>query len=207
MSRLKNKILTGESLKTLTKRGIYRIHHIKKPNVYYIGSSSRTTGSCDSKKGLYRRFLEHIHFLEKQKHTSIYLQNVVNKYGIEGLRFEILELTESTDRDYILKREQYYIDLMKPMYNISLTASCPTVPYTYERRKAASDRMKGKSLSIEVYEKIRVKVSAYKKDGELYKSFLSIKEASQDVNIDRSLISRCLSGEKKTAAGYFWKRT
>jgi len=206
MSKLDKRIVSGESLKELTKKGIYKIHHIRKPNVYYVGSASGVYGKKDCKIGFYRRFLMHLHKLENKTHTSPYMQNVANKYGVDGFMFEILEVIDSEDREFILKREQHYIDKIKPIYNVSLTARCPTVPYTVERRKAASDRMKDKSLSPEVYEKIRVKVSAYKKDGELYKSFNSIKEASENVGVHQSMISKCLSGVKKTSGGYIWKR-
>jgi len=207
MSKLDKKIISGETLKELTKKGIYKIHHIRKPNIFYVGSASGVYGKKDCRIGFYRRFLIHLHKLENQKHSSPYMQNVANKYGVDGFRFTILETIDTEDRRIIIEREQHYIDLIKPQYNVSTTARCPTVPYTDERRKSASDRMKGKALSDEVYKKIRVRVSAYKKDGEFYKSFMSIKDASEDVNIHQSMISKCLSGDKKTAGGYVWKRT
>jgi group I intron endonuclease len=37
------------------------------------------------------------------------------KYGFENFRFEILEYCT---KDVILEREQYYLDLFKPIYNI-----------------------------------------------------------------------------------------
>lgn len=206
MNKLNKKIISGESIKELTKKGIYKIHHIKKPYIFYIGSASSSYGNKDCSKGFYRRFLVHLHKLEHGSHSSIYLQNVANKYGVDGFRFEILEIIETDNRVFILEREQYYIDLIKPKYNMSHTARCPTVPYTLERRKNASDRMKGKALSEEVYKKIRVKVNAYTKDGKFFMSFDSIKEATKKTNASQCMISKCLSGVKKTSGGYIWKR-
>jgi hypothetical protein len=204
MSRLTGKIITGQTIKELTVNGVYKIHHIDKKGVFYVGSASRETGGKDCRKGFYRRFLEHIHFLENKKHTSPFLQNVVNKYGVEGLRFEVLEIVNPNNREFILEREQYYIDTLKPAYNGSITARCPTVPYTDARRKAASDRRIGKKLPESAYEKIKVEISQYNNEGLFIGRFNSIQEASDITGIDRSSISRCYSGKRKSAGGFNW---
>ena len=89
MSKLLNHVFDVSLLDNLTKLGIYKITHLSKIDVSYIGSASGTFNGKKCQKGFYRRFLEHLRALENEKHDSKYLQNVVNKYGIDGLRFEI----------------------------------------------------------------------------------------------------------------------
>jgi group I intron endonuclease len=204
MSKLINHVFDVSLLDNLTKVGIYKITHLAKPIVFYIGSASSTFNGKKSQKGFYRRFLEHLRALEHKKHHSKYLQNVVNKYGIEGIRFEILEIIDSTDRNFILEREQYYLDTLNPAYNSSTTARCPTVPYTDERKKAVSARMQGKKLSEEVYNAVKVPIYQFDKQGKFLSKYNSIHEASDRTSIDRASISNSASGKRKSAGGYLW---
>ena len=205
MGRLTNKVTTSAMLDQLTSLGVYKICHVAKADVFYIGSASGNRNVKACQKGFYRRFLEHLHYLEHNKHSSKYLQNVVNKYGIEGLRFEIIEVVDSTDRTHILEREQYYLDLLKPGYNSSKVAKCPTVVYTEERKDAARQRRKGVSLVESAYQKIRKSIKQYDKNGTLIKEYSSIQMASDETNINRATISKCASGTRKSAGGYLWK--
>jgi hypothetical protein len=205
MGRLTNKVATPAMLNQLTSLGVYKIYHVSKANVFYIGSASANRDVKACQKGFYRRFLEHLHYLEHNKHDSKYLQNVVNKYGIEGLRFEIIEVVNSTDRSYILEREQYYLDLLSPGYNSSKIAKCPTVPYTEERKEAVRQRRKGIPFVDSAYEKIRKTVKQYTKDNTFVKEYSSIQIASDETNINRATISKCASGTRKSAGGYLWK--
>lgn len=192
-------------LEQLTKLGVYKIYHASKANIFYIGSASGTQGKKACEVGFYNRFRQHLRALEKNKHDSKYLQNVVNKYGIEGLRFEIIEVVDSTDRNYILEREQYYLDLLNPEYNSSKTARCPTVAYTEERKEAVRQRRKGIPFVESAYERIRKSIKQYDLKGIFIKEYLSIQEASEETNIDRASISKCASGSRKSAGGFVWE--
>jgi group I intron endonuclease len=207
MSKLLNYVYDLSLLDNLTKLGIYKIIHVNKSDLFYIGSASGTFNGKKCQKGFYRRFLEHLRALENKKHDSKYLQNVVNKYGIEGIRFEILEIVDTDNRKIILEREQHYLDLLNPVYNSSKTARCPTVPYTPERKKAASVRMKGKKLSENVYNNIKVPIYQFDKQGRFLKKYESIQEASDITFIDRASISNSASGKRKSAGGYLWSFT
>lgn len=204
MGRLTNKITTPAMLDQLTCLGVYKIYHVTKANVFYIGSASGTKGKKPCELGFYGRFRRHLRALEKNKHDSKYLQNVVNKYGIDGLRFEIIEVVNSTDRTYILEREQYYLDKLNPEYNSSKTARCPTVAYTEERKEAVRKKRKGIPFVESAYEKIRKSIKQYDKKGLLIKEYSSIQVASNETNIDRASISKCASGNRKTAGGFVW---
>jgi group I intron endonuclease len=206
MSILQNYVYDVSLLEHLTKRGVYKITHVQKPELFYIGSAS-SYNNKKIQKGFYIRFYHHLKDLRNNKHNSKYLQNVVNKYGIEGIRFEILEIIESTDRKLILEREQYYLDTLKPVYNSSTTARCPTVPFTEERKKAISARFKGIKLPEIVYEQLRVKVYQFSKAGVLIKLHDSIEEASKLTNTDRGSISNAASGKRSSAGGYLWSFT
>lgn len=92
-----NKILNG-------KVGIYIITNITSGN-RYIGSS----------KDLGYRLRRHFWDLSKNQHACQYLQNSYNKYGENSFIYCILEFCSVDDR---WEREQYYIDLIKPEYNI-----------------------------------------------------------------------------------------
>lgn len=205
MGRLTNKVATPAMLNQLTSLGVYKIYHVAKADVFYIGSASGTQGKKACQLGFYNRFRQHLRTLEKNKHSSKYLQNVVNKYGIEGLRFKIIEVVDSTDRTYILEREQYYLDLLNPEYNSSKTARCPTVAYTEERKEAVRQRMKGIPFVESAYQKIRKSIRQYDKNGALIKEYSSIQMASDETSINRATISKCASGTRKSAGGYLWK--
>jgi group I intron endonuclease len=204
MSKLLNHVFDVSLLDNLTKLGIYKITHLSKKDIFYIGSASGTFNGKKCQKGFYRRFLEHLHFLEHNKHTSKYLQNVVNKYGIEGIRFEILEIVDTDDRKIILEKEQYYLDALKPAYNSSTTARCPTVPFTEERKKHISNLLKGRKLPDHVYDIKRKPVFQFTKKGVLVKRYDSGTQAAKETNIDRGSINNAALGKKPSAGGYLW---
>ena len=91
--------------------GIYKIKCLKS-NHYYIGSS------CNIEK----RFKRHMREAIRNRHHSLFFQNVFNKYGEENFILEILELC---DKDYLKQREQYYLDnfLTSNAMNVSFFAS------------------------------------------------------------------------------------
>lgn len=89
--------------------GVYCIKNIITGHTY-VGSSVM----C-----LYIRWKNHHTLLNTQKHRNNHLQNAVNKYGIKSFVFGVIDYFEAED---CLKMEQYYIDLLHPRYNISMTA-------------------------------------------------------------------------------------
>jgi len=91
------------------KSGIYTI--INQVNgKFYIGSA------CNIK----RRWAEHKRRLNRGVHKNKHLRNAWNKYGEENFKFKVLEPVEN--KEDLLDREQWWMDLLKPEYNISLTA-------------------------------------------------------------------------------------
>ena len=90
------------------KTGVYKITN-QINGKFYIGSS----------KDLSRRKKDHFRLLKKVINHSILLQRAVNKYGIINFKFRIIELCE---KELLISKEQYYIDKLKPKYNIYKTA-------------------------------------------------------------------------------------
>ena len=93
------------------KAGVYRFVN-KQNNKSYIGSSS----------DLGRRFREYfnINYLEREikKNKSIIYRSLLKK-GYSNFTLEILEYCEPSEA---VSKEQYYIDLLSPVYNILPTA-------------------------------------------------------------------------------------
>lgn len=78
----------------------------------YIGSANVLAG----------RRRSHLHLLRKGAHHCRALQNAVNKYGIDSLRWVILETVD--DRSKLIEREQVWLDLYTgKLYNKSPTAA------------------------------------------------------------------------------------
>jgi group I intron endonuclease len=92
-------------MKNENKRGIYIITN-KTTKKQYVGSS----------KNVYYRMQRHKCNLRELKHCNAKLQAAYNKYGLEDFTFKVLEFVE-TDEE-LLTREQFYIDSLKPAYNI-----------------------------------------------------------------------------------------
>lgn len=91
---------------------IYQIMNILNGHSY-IGSSIAPN----------RRFKEHRFDLRHNKHHSDYLQNAWNKYGETNFRFQIIEVLPLEASNEALKnREQWFIDTLKPSYNMSPNA-------------------------------------------------------------------------------------
>lgn len=78
-------------------------------------------GSC---KNFRVRKQEHIRNLNKNTHNNIHLQRFVNKYGINSLKFYIIEFSEIIE---LVNKEQKYLDSLNPHFNISKKAYQPPV--------------------------------------------------------------------------------
>lgn len=106
--------------------GIYKIQSKVKPERIYIGSSV----------DIYKRWGVHENTLLQCKHKNVKLQCHVNKYGIDDLCFSVIACCS---RNEVIVYEQFYIDALKPWFNIC---------------EKASSRL-GAKLSIESKDKIR----------------------------------------------------
>lgn len=128
----------------------------------YVGSAQK----------LNYRLWNHKHRLVKGTHANKILQNFVNKYGISTIYFEILE---SVDINNLIEREQYYIDFLKPEFNIlpkagssagtimseeqklKISKNRTGILHTEDTKKRISERMKGVPKSKEHSIKVGLK--------------------------------------------------
>lgn len=198
--------ILGRDMETLSGVGIYKIYHQARPERLYIGSASKYKSQRKfSHHGFYRRWYEHYRHLQRGEHSSKYLQNTINKHGIEGVVFEIIEHCNGKAINEIREREQFYIDTLKPVYNCFNTVHPQGRVWTKQERKTLSKKRKGIALPNKVYEKI--KKSVYQQTPEGIVAFNSVEEASRSTKIDRASISKCASGKRNTAGGYKWSWT
>jgi len=120
--------------------GIYKIQSKIKSERCYVGSS----------KKLQKRIWKHRTELMCNKHYNLKLQRHVNKYGFDDLSFEVIEKFEFISKEHLLGREQYYLDLIKPYFNVLITAGSPEgITLSRETRKKLSDIRMGMKFTEE----------------------------------------------------------
>lgn len=206
----------------IIKLGIYKILNLI-TNDFYIGSAI----NLDMRK--------HRHFsqLKLNNHPNKHLQNAYNKYGIENFVFEILETIEN--KENLIRREQYYLDLFKPNYNIRKVAESNLglkyniseetrlkmanfMSKLHTGRKASSEtKLKqslwqiNKKLSEEHKEKLREASTLTKEilmldlSMNIIKEFKSITSASLELKCSISAICRALKDNKYKSMKHYWK--
>lgn len=125
--------------------GIYEIRNTSS-NKIYVGSAVN----------LNSRRRDHTDTLRRGAHHNRHLQRAFNKYGGSSFVFSVLEFVE--DKTRLIEREQYYIDTLKPDYNILPTAgSLLGFKFSGESKRKMSESRKGIVMS----EETRRKMSAW----------------------------------------------
>lgn len=89
----------------MKQSGIYKIESKLCPDKIYIGSAS----SFSDRKS------RHLKDLKQNRHPNKKLQNHFNKYGQTDILFTFIE---PCFQGFLIIREQYYIDKLKPWFNI-----------------------------------------------------------------------------------------
>ncbi len=117
--------------------GIYKITNTI-TNEFYIGSS----------KDIKTRWRKHTNLSAWKKCPNNKLYIAFQKYGLDKFSFEILEETTS-----LKEREQYYIDLLKPVYN-NIRAFGLDLEKLREARRRASKKYYHKNKIFTSGEKI-----------------------------------------------------
>lgn len=136
------------------KSGIYRLNNII-TGKSYIGSSV----------SLARRFSNYYSLGYLKNHTKngfSFLNNSLLKYGYSNFSIDILEYCESS---LCISREQYYLDLLKPEYNI-----CPIAGSRLGSKQSEETKAKirannlGKRHTPEIRQKIGLSIKLSVKD-------------------------------------------
>lgn len=121
---------------------VYKITNIINGDIY-IGSTVNS----------HIRFRVHKRSLLQGKHHSGHLQNAYNIYGIENFVYSIVECCSE---EKIREREQYYINILKPRYNIQPTVgSSLGLKHTEETKLKISKANKGRILTQEHKDNIK----------------------------------------------------
>lgn len=188
---------TLHSKEELLLTGIYKIYHKYNPEKIYIGSASRISIKRKYDSGFLVRWKKHLTELTNNCHDNINLQRVINKYGLNGLRFEIVE---KCDSDKCIERENFWIKFYNSYYegyNLRIKGNSQLgVPHTQITKdkirdanlnKVVSDYTKslisesklGKAPTEKTIQILKnscptkKKIYCYDKVGELYKIFES----------------------------------
>lgn len=171
--------------------------------VYLLTNLVNGSRYVGSSKNIYQRLLTHRSYLRHGKHVNSHLQNAWNLYGEDNFEYSVLE---KCDENIRIQREQYYIDTLKPEYNIVLDdISLP--PYSEE------SRLKHSKTKKRMYKDGTLKpnnckyIYVYDLEGNYLKSYNSISKASRDLNIYYGLIRKVLKGLQKQCHGYMFSFT
>jgi len=125
--------------------------------IYMIQSTIDNRKYIGSAVNLHNRFCVHKHNLEKHKHNNRHLQRFYDKYGSEYLKFIVVE---ECDRNILLKREQFFINKIKPSFNGSKTAGSnlgfKRSPLTEEHKIKISTSSKGHKKSIQTRRRMSI---------------------------------------------------
>lgn len=170
------------------KSGIYCIINLLNQKKY-IGSSINVG----------TRLAKHISILRGNYHFNSHLQNAYNKYGESNFSIYLLEL----DINNLTEKEQFYIDLIRPDYNIT-TQVIRNVPSVNSRNKHSATK---KKLFEDGLLKVNCakQVTKYSLDGELIATYSSIRKAALANNIHNDSVQRCILGKTKQAKGFTYR--
>lgn len=177
---------TSANYENIHKTGVYKIYHINKPDIFYVGSA---TSEKKWRSGFKQRWVCHIKELNNNNHHSPFFQRVVNKYGIEGLRFEIIEKCIPVK---CLEREQYWLDFYKP----------------FGRKGYNTCKIAGNSLGYRFPENKKAKrkpICQYSLEGNFIKRWDSLNQASRELNISVSSIKDCCKKRFKQIKGFIFR--
>jgi group I intron endonuclease len=201
------------------KAGVYQWKHIESGKIY-IGSA------IDLTKRLYKYYN-----ISTIANVSSYINNALLDHGYSAFSLSILEYINVTNlsnaecRKLILEREQYYIDILKPRYNIlKIAGSSLGFKHSQDTLDKISKAMKGRIVSEETINKLKelnkgeknpmygrikesnpffgkvpknaIDVYIYSLDNELIKECSSISEAAKWLNTSHYIVSKYLSTNK-----------
>lgn len=170
------------------KSGIYKITNLIN-NKIYIGSSSNINERINA------------HF-RCNGQGSIPLSNAILKYGKDNFEIEILEYC---NRENLKDIEQKWMDYTKCYdknigYNILKTAA--TISVTYKGRTGKDHPLYGKTGNQSAVSK---EVFVYDLTGKYYGKYISLTEASKQLNISLCLISECCRKTRHHAGNYMFR--
>lgn len=182
------------------KLGIYRWVNKKNGNTY-IGSSIN----------LSVRFYTYFSIGSLVKSNRL-IDRALLKYGFSGFSLEILEYCD--EKELVLKREQYYLDNLKPKYNIAEIAGSTL---GYKHTPESLTKMRDFVLSAEVLERKRkstVNAAAANRIPILVEDtktnekieYVSLTEAGKALGVSRAAASQAILNNRMLKKRYILTR-
>lgn len=173
---------------------------MQQSGIYQITNTVSQKRYIGSAVNINSRFNSHISKLNKNRHENNHIQKSYNKHGKENFKFEILA---KCPKEYLLKMEQWFIDNIKPEYNICKVAGSPLgYRHTESSIKKMSDAGIGRKLSEETKQKRIIKnkkpIYQYNREGWFVKKHNSLKEAAEEIGVLSGLISASANGRQKS---------
>lgn len=166
-------------------KGVYAIVNLVTGEMY-IGSSTNIGSRRD----------KHFSLLRHNKHDNCRLQKSVKDFGIEAFELFILEFTEE-----LIQREQFFVNLYLPYFNIT-TDVINNTPSEYSKKKMSETRLQLYKNGLKPNcSKAVVGINTF--TGEVVE-YETIKEAYTKNHIDRSAMQRALRGIYQQMKGYKW---
>ena len=176
--------------------GIYKITNIIN-NKFYIGSSTRLSA----------RKAEHKYRIKNHKGNSI-IKNAVLKYGEENFNFDILEnfefgewATTEYKNDILSSREQYFVDLLQPEYNIRLKDVSRSIGVCSEKQKEHLQKIAKLPKDRSLYKKSVLQIDA---NNNVLKEFRCASDAAKELKLCSGAICRVLSKEYKHTKNHYF---
>lgn len=149
----------------------------KFPSIYcFILNNKKYIGNARTTK---RRLGEHCTDLKYNKHINQFFQNAFNKYGLENLQIELLEVWDTeVNREELLNREKYWIEF----YNTA------NKQFGYNIISDPTSGLVGVPRSPEVKSKISeaIKNSDYHKSGKVSENGKKMKEEKMGIFSEES---------------------
>ncbi len=174
--------------------GIYLIFN-KATGDYYIGSASTNR--------FYARFSNHLLYLKGSK----ILKHAVQKYNLSNFAFLILEIfpeiVTKENNKKLLDLEDFYLKSLLPNYNILTEAGSSfgykhteldrikmKTNYSISRRNSIGNLNRGKPISLETRENMRLKALVRKERVFTVEALLNLKKKSKPIilyNLDKTV--------------------
>jgi len=190
------KVLEGyhsEKREDLQKTGVYAIYHINKPGYYYVGSAAKYNKINYRDIGFLQRWRNHVSNFKKGTHHNLFLGRVVSKYGVEGVRFKIIEIC---DPFACHLRESYWIKKYMADYKVyNFSDSTHSILGTKQSKEVVRKRIKGRMKVV--YQ--------YTLNGEFIKKWESASAAARGNGVRQSNISTAIK-RGGSYNGYRWSR-
>ncbi len=187
--------------------GIYIIRNLINKNTY-IGSSIN----------LYNRAYTYRCLAKKNKIHNKHLQNAINKYGLDNFEFckieaiNIENLKPIEINCLLLKREQYYINLIRPIYNIrSIVDRNIGLTHTNITKLKISEALRkafkcGERKVNRIYSH-NIPVSVFNIKGDILKRFDGLAQCAEYLKVTYQSISYTINSKKRICKSYIVLKT